>query len=77
MVATYPKRGPVAGELTIDDLWPMWGLSRTRTWQLVVKENVVPFRRDVAGRIFIKRVDAEGYQHEQRRGRPPGENYNG
>ena len=68
---TQPQRGPLPGEMMIPDLMRMLGLGRTRTWQLVVLKNEIPYRRDARGYIYIRRADAEGYVRQVRRGRPP------
>lgn len=65
-----PVRGPMPDEITLSDLEGIWGFGRTRTWELVVKEEVIPYRRD-RFRIYVKRADAVAYQHTVRRGRPP------
>ena len=65
------RRGAMDDEYTIPELMKLWGLGRTRTWERVVKDMVVPYRRDVRGRIYVKRVAANGYIHVVRRGRPP------
>lgn len=62
-------RGPMPGEMTLAELGELWGFGRTRTWELVTQERVIPFRRD-RYRIYVQRADAERYEHRIRRGRP-------
>lgn len=63
------ERGKREGEITLLEVARLWGLGRTRTWELITKGNVVPYRQDFY-RIYVKKEDAEGYQHVSVRGRP-------
>lgn len=70
ITANTPRRA-LPDEITLAELQPLWGFGRTRTWELVTKERVIPHRRD-RQRIYVKRADAENYQHTLKRGRPGG-----
>ena len=61
-------RRPLPDEITLAELQKMWGFGRTRTWELVVREKVIPHRRD-RYRIYVKRADAVKYEHKKRQGR--------
>ena len=65
-----PIRGAMPGEITLAELMALWGFGRTRTWELVVRQQVIPHRRD-RHRIYVKLSDAQAYNHEVLRGRPP------
>lgn len=63
-------RGAQPGELTLAEVGALWGFGRTRTWELVTKQKVVPYRQD-RFRIYVQEEDARNYRHEVKRGRPP------
>ena len=69
-------RGKLEDEITLKDAAYIWCLGHTRTWELVTKEGVIPYRRD-RYRIYVNKFDVIDYEPSARRGRPPQGGSNG
>lgn len=67
------RRGPRPGEITLAQVGRIWGLGRTRTWELVVAQGVIPHRHD-RYQHYVKEEDAIAYLptlNTIRRGKQP------